>query len=261
MEGLRRRDGDAYERLVDTHGARARAVARRILGDGGDADDAVQDAFVAVWKGIDGFDGRAALSTWLHRIVVNASLARLKARVRRREVAMEDSRGAGAEDAGVAAERTPDALERAALARQVWDAIEELGDDERAALVLRDVEELPSREVAAALGVSDAAVRQRLHRARRAVAERLRPELREARDPACGGRLDLLFDYIDESLEQELRAPVAEHLLACRKCRGFLGLYRRTIAAPRESAPGAGAPRGEGRKRALLAALREEHAR
>jgi uncharacterized protein with PIN domain len=147
-----------------------------------------------------------------------------------------------------------DRAERAELARHVWGAIEELGEADRAVLVLRDVEEVPSKDVAAALGVSDAVIRQRLHRARLAVAERLHPALRESRRPECGGRLDLLFDYIDESLEAELSKPLSEHLASCAKCRGFLWHYRRTIAAPRESVEADGVELPERRRQLVLEA-------
>ena len=235
--------------------AKVLAVARRVLGSGGDAEDAAQDAFLAAWRGIAGFDGRSSLGTWLHRIALNAAIARLKARARRKEVAMQDGPADGAADLPSLGEADP--AQRTELARKVWGAIEELGDVDRAVLVLRDVEEVSSKEVAEALGLTDATVRQRLHRARQVVAERLRPSLREDRKIVCGGRLDLLFDYIDESLEKELMTPVFEHLASCAKCRGFLGAYRQTIVAPRESADALeSVDLPERRKRRVLEAAR-----
>ncbi|HSB64517.1 MAG TPA: sigma-70 family RNA polymerase sigma factor [Thermoanaerobaculia bacterium] len=259
VQRLKGGDGSAYEEFVRAHGARALGVARRLLGDGPDAEDAVQDAFLSAWKAMGQFDGRAALSTWLHRITINAAIARLKSRTRRRETPMDtfDPDPSGDESGGNVPDPKPDPVAQADLARIVWGEIEELPDEERAVLVLRDVEEFPSKEVAAALGISDAAVRQRLHRARQALAERLQPVLCESRELTCGGRLDLLFDYIDEALERDLRVPVEEHLMACPKCRGFLGLYRETVAAPRHSASQLEPPELPAeRRRSLLAAVR-----
>jgi RNA polymerase sigma-70 factor, ECF subfamily len=257
----RLKDGDesAFEEFVLTRGARATGVARRLLGSGPDAEDAVQDAFLSAWKAMGLFDGRSALSTWFHRITVNAAIARLHSRSRRKEVPMNDL---GLEDSGTDSDADrpdpkPDPVAQAELARIVWGVIENLPDADRAVLVLRDVEEVPSKDVAAALRVSDAAVRQRLHRARQVVAERLQPVLCESRALTCGGRVDLLFDYIDEALERDLRIPVDEHLMACPKCRGFLGLYRETVATPRRSVPQFESPElPVDRRQALLAAVR-----
>jgi RNA polymerase sigma-70 factor (ECF subfamily) len=258
---LKEGDGPAYEEFVGTHGTRALGVARRLLGDGPDAEDAVQDAFLSAWKAMDQFDGRATLSTWLHRITVNAAIARLKSRTRRKETSM-DAPGpdpSGDDIGGDFADPRPDPIVQADLARIVWGGIQELPDEERAVLVLRDVEEFPSKDVATALGISDAAVRQRLHRARQSLAERLRPVLCEGRELTCGGRLDLLFDYIDEALESDLQAPVEKHLKDCPKCRGFLSLYRETVAAPRRAAFDLESPELPAeRSRSLLAALRRQ---
>ncbi len=96
---------------------------------------------------------------------------------------------------------------------------------------------LSSKEVAAQLGLSDAAVRQRLHRARQLVAERLRPEVRGAASITCGGNLDLLQDAIDHDLVGDLVAEVAAHIGECVICQGLRGHYEDTIAAPRRWQP------------------------
>src|SRR5215217_2188035 len=77
---LKAGDADAYEELVRLHGGRMLAVARRFLRDDEAARDAVQDAFLSAFRGIGRFDGHAQVSTWLHRIVVNAALMRLRTR-------------------------------------------------------------------------------------------------------------------------------------------------------------------------------------
>lgn len=237
---LRKGDSGAYEQLVRIHADRVHGVAARVLGNGTDAQDASQEVFLAAWKGIHGFDGRSALSTWLHRIAVNASLAILRSKSRGREVPVTDIDNGRSDNAvsndffAEVEDSRPDPVEQADIARLVWRAVEELPEEYRLVLVLRDVEEMPSKEVAAALGLSDATIRQRLHRARQVIAERLRPELCVGRHLTCGGRLDLLFDWIDHELTSDLRTPVAKHLGSCERCQDLVGKYRQTITAPRD---------------------------
>jgi predicted DNA-binding protein (UPF0251 family) len=111
---------------------------------------------------------------------------------------------------------------RIAMRRSIQKALNLIPEDFRIVLILRDVEEWSSREVADRLGIPDAAVRQRLHRARTAMAELLRPELCEGPELTCGGQLDLLLDYIDRALPAELQTPVHEHIQGCEACTGLM---------------------------------------
>jgi len=90
LAGLRRGDDHAFATLVRQHGGRMLATARRLLRDDDEAEDAVQEAFVSAARAIDGFAGDSKLSTWLHRIVVNTALMRLRSRRRRREEPIDD---------------------------------------------------------------------------------------------------------------------------------------------------------------------------
>src|SRR5688572_12499994 len=85
LERLRSGEEGAYEELVRRYGGRLLAVARRFLPVEEDARDAVQDAFLSAFRGLASFEGQAQLSTWLHRIVVNASLMKLRTRRRKPE--------------------------------------------------------------------------------------------------------------------------------------------------------------------------------
>src|SRR5262249_8927033 len=87
---IRAGDGRACEALVRQHGGRMLAVARRILRTDEDSADAVQDAFLSAFRSLEGFEGKSALGTWLHRILVNVCLMRLRARSRSREVRIDD---------------------------------------------------------------------------------------------------------------------------------------------------------------------------
>ena len=89
-ERLHRGDAQAFELLVRRHAGRMLAIARRLVGSEDDARDLVQEAFLAAFRAIDTFAGAARLSTWLHRIVVDAALMRLRSRRRRHEESIDD---------------------------------------------------------------------------------------------------------------------------------------------------------------------------
>jgi RNA polymerase sigma-70 factor (ECF subfamily) len=173
---LKAGDPDAYEELVRTCGGRMLSVARRFLNDEEAARDAVQDAFLSAFRGIQRFDGEAQLSTWLHRIVVNAALMRIRSRQRRPEQSIEPLLPVFAEDGhhatsvvswSVTGEHVLEQKETRALVRA---AIAELPESYRAVLLLRDIEELSTREAADLVGISENALKLRLHRARQALA-------------------------------------------------------------------------------------------
>src|SRR4029077_4578014 len=90
LERIRAGDEGACEALVRQHGGRMLAVARRFLRTEEDSADAVQDAFLSAFRSLDGFEGNSALGTWLHRIVVNVCLTRLRAQSRSREVRIDE---------------------------------------------------------------------------------------------------------------------------------------------------------------------------
>jgi RNA polymerase sigma-70 factor, ECF subfamily len=180
---LKAGDQDAYEELVRALGGRMLAVARRFLTDEEAARDAVQDAFVSAFRGIQRFDGQAQLSTWLHRIVVNAALMRIRSRQRRPEQSIEPLLPVFAEDGRHAetvvswAESGEHALEQKETRTLVRAAIAELPEAYRAALLMRDIEALSTREAADLVGISENALKLRLHRARQALATVIRRRL------------------------------------------------------------------------------------
>ncbi len=178
---LRRGEDAAYETLVRTYGGRLLAVARRLLRSEDEARDALQEALVAAFRSIDRFHGEARLGSWLHRIVVNAALMRMRAAGHRREVALE-SAGEDGEPSGVliwAEASQPATAEREVLAieQRTWvrRAIGQLPERHRVVLMLRDIEELTTEETANLLGITPNAVKVRLHRARLALRDRLAP--------------------------------------------------------------------------------------
>jgi RNA polymerase sigma-70 factor (ECF subfamily) len=186
LERLRAGEEQAYEELVRTYGGRLLAVARRFLPVEEDARDAVQDAFLSAFRGVHRFEGNAQLSTWLHRIVVNASLMKLRTRRRKPEQSIEDLLPGYLEDGHFERPASPwrtdglDPAEQNELRELVLRSIHSLPEGHRNVLLLRDIEDFDTEEAADLLGISPGAVKTRLHRARQALRELLEPHLREA---------------------------------------------------------------------------------
>jgi RNA polymerase sigma-70 factor (ECF subfamily) len=182
IERLRARDPAAFEDLVRTLSGRLLAVARRVSRTEADAEDAVQEAFLLAYKAIGTFDGRSSVSTWLHRIVVNAALARLR-RERAHPTASIDAllptfeNGDHVEHPGRWKSVTVDGDRRIEQREALLRALGELPEEFREVIVLRDMEDRTSAQVAQALNISDALVRQRLHRARQALVKLLGPTM------------------------------------------------------------------------------------
>jgi RNA polymerase sigma-70 factor (ECF subfamily) len=181
LERVRAGDERACEALIRRHGGRMLAVARRFLRIEEDSADAVQDAFLAAFRSLDGFEGNSALGTWLHRIVVNVCLMRLRARSRRREVRIEDLLPTFDETRHHSRPVRPwgdhalARLTRAETCAQVRACIDELPEPFREVLLLRDIEELDTEQTAEHLGINPGAVKTRLHRARQALRTLLEP--------------------------------------------------------------------------------------
>ncbi|MBM4112976.1 MAG: sigma-70 family RNA polymerase sigma factor [Phycisphaerae bacterium] len=183
LPALRAGDHDAFARLVDRHGPRLLAVVRRLLRDEHEAHDALQDAFTSAHRALPSFEGSSRLGTWLHRIAINAALMRLRARRRRPEVAIDamlptfDSTGHRVVLREAWSESADTRLERAETRALVRRLIDRLPEDHRTVLLLRDIEELETRETAELMGCTGGAVKVRLHRARQALRQLLEEEL------------------------------------------------------------------------------------
>ncbi len=167
-------DDSAFEQLLGRYEARVYRLARRLTGDDGEAQDALQDAFLQVYRKLGSFRGESRFSTWLYRIATNAALMRRRARRRRPAESLEaylprfDETGAhlGEPAALQAPAHADEWLDRRLLAEKALEGVARLPDLYRDAFVLRDLQELSTAEVADLLGLEPAAVRQRVHRAR-----------------------------------------------------------------------------------------------
>jgi RNA polymerase sigma-70 factor (ECF subfamily) len=163
IRAARTGDLDAFAEFVRRYERRVRAVLFRILDDERDVEETTQDTFVQAWRSLDRFRGEAAAFTWLYRIAVNEALMRRR-RKRLPTVELDEFTERGPAAAG--APKLEDAAEVAELREFLLARIKALPFEYRAPLVLRDVEGLSNEQVADALGLSLAAAKSRIHRAR-----------------------------------------------------------------------------------------------
>ena len=181
-------DAAAFEIVMRRHNGALFRTARAILRDDADAEDALQEAYLAAYRNLGTFRGDARLSTWLTRIVINQALGRLRARRRDNVVGLHDDLGEPAGEAGGdAMDETPAASPetgtlRTQLRRLLEREIDALPLAFRTAFMLREVEEMPIDDVAASLEIAEATVRTRVFRAR----AMLRAALAEELDIATG---------------------------------------------------------------------------
>jgi RNA polymerase sigma-70 factor (ECF subfamily) len=155
-----------FEVLMRRYNRRVYRAARAILRDDSEAEDVVQDGYVRAYQHLDQFEGRASFSTWLTRIVVHEALARIKRRRRMEEIDSMDEARKDRVDA-LTSSATPEQAASAAEVHSLLESsIDALPDSYRHVFVLREVEEMDTRETAECLGISEDNVKMRLHRAR-----------------------------------------------------------------------------------------------
>ena len=181
---LRNREEGSFAELIRVEGPRLLNLARRLMRTEEDARDCFQEALLTVSRKIDKFRGESSLRTWMHRITVNACLMKLRKPSAQAEGFIDDlmpnfdDRDCRIGESGAA----PNAellLEREQTRTLVRKAIDELPDPYRTVLILRDVEEVPAKDVADALEIEPNLVHVRLHRARAALKKLLEPALFE----------------------------------------------------------------------------------
>lgn len=187
VAALKRGDNAAYRRLLVEEGPALLAVARRFLRSEQDAQDVFQESMVLAFRKIDTFSGHGSLRGWLKRIVINASLAKLRQRKSRNEASIEelmptfDERGCRIEPHAPPLPTAEAVLADAEAQQQVRDAIESLPNTHRTILLLRDIEGLTTQEAADLLSIEVSAAKVRLHRARSALKKLLEPLRRDGR--------------------------------------------------------------------------------
>lgn len=178
---LRRGEEQAFAEFVQTNTGRMLCVARRLLRNEHDAADALQDAFISAFKSLPQFSGESSLSTWLHRIVINSCLMKLRSRSRLQDCLLDDllphfdQSGHHVEPVCHWSSASFDRLTRDESKACIHACIDQLSEDYRTVLILRDIEEFDTEQTAAMLKVSIGTIKTRLHRARQALRTLLEP--------------------------------------------------------------------------------------
>lgn len=209
VQGARLRDPRAIREITVRHNQRLYRAAWSVLRDHSEAEEVVQDAYLSAFAALDSFKGESSFSTWLVRIAVNAAIDRRRAKTRRRQQHYEqdvsilgDYRERAASAIGA---KTPYAAhQRSELAAALTQAIDLLPPNYGAVFVLREVEEMPVRDVAAALGVSPAVVKTRHVRARRVLRRHFQTKFKELLADAIdfgGVRCKALTERVIAALE------------------------------------------------------------
>jgi RNA polymerase sigma-70 factor (ECF subfamily) len=205
------RDSAAFESLMRRYNTRMFRTARAILRDDGDAEDAVQDAYLDAYRHIRDFRGGAQLGTWLVRIVINHSLMRLRKQKRHPVVLSFSSEpSTGAPDALDPEDSTAESPSAATLRTEVRRILERRVDELpvafRTVFILREVEEMSVEETSQALNIPAATVRTRLFRARALLREALARDLDTATGEVfgfAGARCDRIVASVLARVERE----------------------------------------------------------
>src|SRR5688572_13312372 len=182
LRRLRERDERAFRELVAEHRDRVFNLTYRMLGNRAEAEDVAQEVFITVFKTIDTFREESKFSTWLYRVTVNHCKNRIKYLARRHDRDRDEldeathSPNGASVNTSFSSPRTPQpdrALEGVQMEVILQKAIEQLDDDHRIVVVLRDVEDLSIEEICEITGLPDGTVKSRLHRARLALRKKL----------------------------------------------------------------------------------------
>jgi RNA polymerase sigma-70 factor (ECF subfamily) len=175
VDKVKNGDYQAFESLVTRYESKVYRLSIRMLRSPQDAEDALQETFIQVYRGLPGFEGRSAFSTWLFRLATNVCLMKIRHRATEpsRLLPLEDylPRQEQGEIPQMVdwADRPEDALLSKESREKMMEALEKLPPEYRAVFILRDMEGFSNAETGEALGISVAAVKSRLHRARLAL--------------------------------------------------------------------------------------------
>lgn len=179
VEKVKAGDYEFFTALVDRYEGKVYRLAMRMLRNPEDAEDALQETFLQVYRGINKFEGRSTFSTWLFRLATNVCLMKIRSRGidPPKLLPLEDYIPQHDEDKHLQIQEWPERPEEILLNKEsrekMLEAMDTLSPEYRAVFILRDIEGFTSTETGEALGISVAAVKSRLHRARLHLREKL----------------------------------------------------------------------------------------
>jgi RNA polymerase sigma-70 factor (ECF subfamily) len=234
LERAKRGDATAMEALLAELAPRIRRFGERLCGNPHDADDVLQETLLLVARHLPEFEGRSSLSAWVFALARSACVRRRRGPKNAAPVSVSSA------PEPLAAGPSP---ERQAADRELLGvllaALSALPDEAREVVLLRDVEGLSSEESAAALGISPQALKSRLHRARTALRERLRPWFEPKAEPARTGCPDIMSLW-SRKLEGELSqldcAQMEQHLRSCGACGAACSALKTALDVCRRAA-------------------------
>ncbi len=240
---LRAGDMTACAACVDAHSDELYRLAYRIVHDEQSAEDIVQDTFLNAFRGLDNFDGRSSLGTWLFRITYNNALMRLR-REKPAETLDEETEQTEQEFTPIVVpwrETPEEMIMRDETAQQLQTAISELPVTLRTVFQLRDIQERSTGETAEILGISQTAVKVRLHRARLLLREKLSAYFGTSAAPhpssmTCDELTPYLSEYLDNAVPEPLAAAAREHIANCPRCHVLLDTTQMTITMMQHNA-------------------------
>lgn len=250
LEAARAGDAEALEALLEQQESRVYRFARRLCRHHEDAEDVLQESLLAAARGLSGFRGASSLSTWLFTIARSHCIKkRRRSRFAPTEVSLEAGEADAARESPDPAPDPEEALHSRRLEAALERAIAGLDRKYREIFVLRDVEGLTAPEVATVTGLSIAAIKSRLHRARARVREQLAPLLMPdetvpvASELPCPDVVKLFSRHLEGDISPRTCARMEEHLSACPRCRASCDALRDVLqlcrTAPSPEVPAA----------------------
>jgi RNA polymerase sigma-70 factor (ECF subfamily) len=267
VEAARRGDRAALSRLLEQHQQRVFGFGVKMCGDVEDAKEVAQETLLTLVRTLPGFRGEASVSTWLYTVARSYCIKkrrRTKGAPAHHEP-LDTVTQETASDAA-AAVSTPEEMLQSREARDaVVAALDALDPDWREVIVLRDIEGLSAAEVAQVTGLSVAAVKSRLHRARAALRTNLVALVGGATAPAptsCPDVLTMFSKKLEDEISPEVCAQMEDHLQGCQHCRGLCDSLKKTLAACR-ALPTPSVPEKvqESLRRAVAQAMQENDGR
>lgn len=236
MEDLiaRAQQGDrpSLERLLEQVAPSIERFSRRLCKGGSDHDDVVQDTLIGIATHLGEFEGRSRFSSWVF------SLTRSACHRRRRGLKNQPPRGDDELEAREGEGLSPEAeAAQGEIERAVSRAIDALPEEQREVILLRDIEGLSTAEAAESLGLSQEALKSRLHRARAQLREALRPVLEPPieRPTGCPDVASLFSRKLEGELAPADCAAMEQHLLGCPSCSSACHALRTALSACKQT--------------------------